>query len=251
MIQNFIFPLDLDLPAIQTLIASKEQFFGAVISLVDEPVVGVQSNVATFDSNASTAPALVLKQFPATLDENSLAAQLNQLQQQQSLILTSYAIVSVKSQDTWLAVFRQAAAPPPILGAGQSLNNIFATEFGGGSDFPMNSAYGGVVKPTQPQAALPARLAQGNRQIKVTNPANGLSVQCLVNDIGPWNTRDQYWANGTRPLSETQFANQTPAQNNQVPSNKAGIDLTPAAMDALSVVGAVNTRSATFNWQFV
>jgi hypothetical protein len=154
------------------------------------------------------------------------------------------------------AVF--SAQPPisPSLSAGSSSSvqvQIYATEFGGGSDYPQGSAYPpyGTVDPNQPQAALPAKLPPSqSRRILVTNTANGMSVYCLVNDLGPWNKTDAYWTNNRRPLSEYQMQNGIVAQDGKVPDNPAGIDLTPAAMQALGVQGPINTRSASVNWQF-
>jgi hypothetical protein len=132
--------------------------------------------------------------------------------------------------------------------------SVNASEFGGGSETGMNSAYGGTVDPNTPQAALPARLPAGMRQILVTNPANGKSVCVSVNDVGPWNTNDPYWdpsnQNGNRPMAENQYANKTKAQNGKVPDQNAGIDLTPAAMNALGVTGKPNTRQAPVTWSF-
>jgi peptidoglycan hydrolase-like protein with peptidoglycan-binding domain len=130
-------------------------------------------------------------------------------------------------------------------------SNINATEFGGGTESGMPSAYGGEVNPDQPEASLPARLARERRRIVVRNPANSRSVECKVNDVGPWNTRDPYWDEDHRPLAEAQFRDGTAAQNGDVPTNDAGVDLTPAAMEALGVNGPVNTRQAQVDWDFV
>lgn len=137
-------------------------------------------------------------------------------------------------------------------GGGKVLVNINATEFGGGSESGMDSAYGGKVHGDEPEAALPARLpmAKEQRQILVTNPKNKNSVVCLVNDVGPHNITDDYWNKGTRPKAEEQFRNNTKAENGHVPTNDAGIDLTPAAMDALGVPGKINTRQVHVDWRF-
>lgn len=116
------------------------------------------------------------------------------------------------------------------ISAGAVQTNILSTEFGGGSEAGMPSAYGGTVDPNQPQASLPARIARSQRQIQVTNLGNNRSVTCFVNDVGPWNTHDSYWEHGTRPASEAQTQNGEMAENGQVPTNEAGLDLTPAAM---------------------
>jgi len=129
--------------------------------------------------------------------------------------------------------------------------NINATEFGGGSESGMPSAYGGVVHPDKPEASLPARLPRERRRIVVRNPANSRSVECKINDVGPWNIRDPYWDEGRRPLAESQFRDGIEAQNGDVPTNDAGLDLTPAAMNALGVAGPVNTRQVHVDWDFI
>ena len=129
--------------------------------------------------------------------------------------------------------------------------DIYATEFGGGSDEGMESAYGGSVHSDELEASLPARLPdKGVRRIRVLNPRNGKAVICLVNDVGPWNTKDPYWKMETRPKAEAQFALKQKADNKRVPTNPAGIDLTPAVHDALGISGTVNTRSARVDWEF-
>jgi hypothetical protein len=128
---------------------------------------------------------------------------------------------------------------------------IFATEFGGRSEAGMSSAYGGKIDPNEAQVSLPARVDSNQRKIRVLNPNNGRIVVSLVNDVGPWNTKDAYWKTQTRPRAEAQFALKQKADNKQVPSNPAGLDLTPAAYDALGILGTVNTRSAKLDWEFV
>jgi hypothetical protein len=128
--------------------------------------------------------------------------------------------------------------------------NIAATEFGGGNESGMDSAYGGKVNPDQPEVALPAKVAASKRTVRVTSVVTGKSVVCKVNDVGPWNIKDKYWEGSGRPLAEEQFRNRTPAQNGEVPSNDAGIDLTPAVYDALGIPGSVNTRQTHVDWEF-
>jgi hypothetical protein len=128
--------------------------------------------------------------------------------------------------------------------------NIAATEFGGGSESGMDSAYGGKVNPNRPEVSLPAKVANSKRSVRVISVNSGRSVVCKVNDVGPWNTRDKYWEGSGRPLAEEQYRNRTPAQNGQVPSNDAGIDLTPAVYDALGIAGPVNTRQTHVDWEF-
>jgi hypothetical protein len=128
--------------------------------------------------------------------------------------------------------------------------NIAATEFGGGKESGMDSAYGGKVNPNALEASLPAKVPGAKRQIRVIHLASGHDVVCKVNDVGPWNTRDKYWEGSGRPLAETQFRNRTPAQNGRVPSNDAGIDLTPAVYDAFGIPGPINTRQTHVDWEF-
>jgi len=148
-----------------------------------------------------------------------------------------------------------ALAAVPVLEGPEAteerFTNILSTEFGGGDEAPMDSAYGGTVNPDQPEASLPGKLPQSKRQIRVFNVSNGRDVVCKVNDIGPWNKTDKYWQSGSRPLAEAQFRNRTQAENGDVPTNDAGLDLTPAAFDALGISGPVNSRQAHFDWEFV
>lgn len=152
-----------------------------------------------------------------------------------------------------LSVHALLAAKPKAGANGQTFANINATEFGGGSESGMDSAYGGKVHGDQPEAALPALLpkAKDKRRILVTNHKNGNTVVCLVNDLGPWNKTDDYWNHGTRPKAEEQFRDGKKAENGHVPNNDAGLDLTPAAMAALGVPGPVNTRQVHVDWRFV
>lgn len=140
---------------------------------------------------------------------------------------------------------RDAAAAPMQVHMG-----VYATEFGGGAEAGMPSAYGGLVQPAKLEVSLPARVPADRRLVVVENPANGNRARCRVNDVGPWNTADAYWDTGARPAAEAQHKGSRRAQNKRVPTNPAGIDLTPAVMDALGVAGKVNTRAALVNWWF-
>jgi len=61
-------------------------------------------------------------------------------------------------------------------------------------------------------------LVRNQRKIRVLNPNNGRIAVCLVNDMGPWNTKDAYWKTQTRPRAEAQFTLKQKADNKQVPS---------------------------------
>jgi hypothetical protein len=51
-------------------------------------------------------------------------------------------------------------------------------------------------------------------------------------------------------LAEQQYRDRTPAQNGHVPSNDAGLDLTPGAWKALGFAGNGNDK-AVLDWEFV
>ena len=140
-------------------------------------------------------------------------------------------------------------APSPRVpdGAPARLTGILATEFGGAGDRE-TSAYGGVVDPAQPQIALPARMPSDKRSVRVIH--NGHSIVCRVNDIGPWNTNDAYWERPDgRPASEAEHDQRRLAQNGRIPSNKAGIDMTPAVFTALGLPS--NLGMTVVDWEFV
>ncbi len=149
----------------------------------------------------------------------------------------------------------RADPPAPVVqgpaAGGGLFTTITATEFAGGPESGMPSAYGGTVDANAPQVALPAWLPAERRRVRVRSVATGQWVECRVNDIGPWNTRDVYWENGGRPLAEVQYRNRTSAQNGSVPENDAGIDMTPAVFAALGIPGPVNERQTHVDWEFV
>ena len=65
-------------------------------------------------------------------------------------------------------------------------------------------------------------------------------------DLGPWNYDDpMYVHNGERPLVEQQYEDGTPAQNGQVPTNNAAIDLTPPIAKAVGISG-----KGKVSWRF-
>ena len=117
--------------------------------------------------------------------------------------------------------------------------DITATEFGGpGDEQPV--AYSDVEPgwPDRPGVALPMRFSGTRPNVEVS--ANGRSIICQIVDVGPWypSTRgpaDPYWETGARPRAETDER-----------TNGAGIDLTPAAADAVGVEG-----KALVDWRFV
>jgi hypothetical protein len=140
--------------------------------------------------------------------------------------------------------WRFSMEPPKPVGI-YRFTRITATEFGGPSDSMsgQKTAYGtpgawwdrpGVALPAAfPLNALPV--------VRVRNVANGLTVDCPVIDKGPHydgtaaRPADPYWQTGKRPRAETDPA-----------TNKAAIDLTPAAARAIGLSG-----KGLIDWDFL
>lgn len=135
----------------------------------------------------------------------------------------------------------QFTAKPVVIGR---FTNILATEFGGTTD-EEHSAYDDehLITDVELGVSLPARFLSPRRSVRVFHWNR--SVVCPIIDVGPWNINDPYWANGTRPQAET-GVDMTGRK-----TNRAGIDLTPATMDALGIVGPRGTRSTVVDWEFV
>jgi RHS repeat-associated protein len=163
--------------------------------------------------------------------------------------------------------------PPPAVassasGPGSSaptagVFTVIASEFAGGSDYPLRSAYGPydaqgrgpIINPNQPGASLPFRFPSNNAPPGITvgirNPQSGLSTSAPILDVGPWNLGNNFWGTGAAPLAESQFAAHSRGQNGQIVTNPAGIDLTPATMDAIGATGPVNSRQVQVMWWFL
>lgn len=111
--------------------------------------------------------------------------------------------------------------------------DIMATMFGGTAD-PNKSAYPpyDTITNSEMSVALPFRFPNDERpQIDVVNKRTGKRVTCDIRDIGPWNINDPYWATGNRPQAESG----TDLTGRE--TNKAGIDLSPAAAAAIGLSG--------------
>lgn len=113
--------------------------------------------------------------------------------------------------------------------------NITATMFSG-----LKSAYGGPIIDASPGVALPFRFTGTRPRVRVTGKTSGVSVDCDIVDIGPWNINDPYWQTGTRPESET-GTDMTGRK-----TNGAGIDLTLAAATATQIDG-----KGLVDWEFI
>lgn len=115
---------------------------------------------------------------------------------------------------------------------------ITATFFGGSGD-PNTSAYDGhLITDDELGVALPYRFKGTRPKVRVFK--DGKSVDCAIVDVGPWNINDPYWETGARPQAESG------TDNTGRRTNLAGIDLTPAAADAIGLDG-----KGLVDWEFV
>lgn len=143
-----------------------------------------------------------------------------------------------------LAPSQPPAAGPVtgVLPAPRRFTRIIATVFN--SKEPGNKSLAYVdVKPgwdERPGCALPGRIFGKRPFVRVINQKNGQSVICELIDIGPWNVDDPYWATGMRPQAESG------RDKGGRHTNKAGIDLTPAAARAIGLNGL-----GFVDWEFV
>jgi N-acetylmuramoyl-L-alanine amidase len=122
---------------------------------------------------------------------------------------------------------------------------ITATEFGEGSD-EQQGAYGEWIDGNTRGVSFPYKWRDSPRpMVEVAGP--GGTVVVGVCDVGPWNTDDPNYVLGSeRPLAESQYADQTEAQNGMVPSNPAGIDLTAPIANEVGISG-----KGKVNWRLV
>jgi uncharacterized protein (TIGR02594 family) len=118
------------------------------------------------------------------------------------------------------------------------MTDITATVFGGAGDRQTSAYDGHVIGDTELACSLPFRFPAGARPL-VRVFGNGTSLVLPIVDVGPWNTDDPYWTLGTRPQAESG------TDHSGRHTNKAGIDLTPAAARLLGVDG-----KGEVDWQF-
>jgi len=137
---------------------------------------------------------------------------------------------------------KSVQSPPAGTGATDSpratpgrQTDIVATYFGG-----QQSAYGPPIDDSKPGVALPFKFTGERPRVRVTGKRSGQSIDCEIVDLGPWNINDPYWQTGTRPQAET--GTDTRGRH----TNKAGIDLTLAAAEALGIDG-----KGLVDWQFI
>lgn len=135
--------------------------------------------------------------------------------------------------------------PPP--GALGHYDNITATVFGGSAD-PNNSAYDEhYLNDTDLYVALPFKFKGDRPRVQVWHgEAYGVAT---IEDVGPWMTTDDYWAKGRRPIAEECYHHKKPLPSGphkgKVPSNDAGLDLSPALARMIGIEG-----KGEVSWRF-
>jgi uncharacterized protein (TIGR02594 family) len=144
--------------------------------------------------------------------------------------------------DTWASLGASEVAPPikPPSEAGW-IHDVTATVFGGAADNE-RSAYAPyeLLNDTDFYLSLPDRFEGARPRVGVKGP-NGISVVADIMDVGPWLTDDPYWMFNRRPTAEMCYLNKTPLPSGpnkgKIPSNPAGIDLSPALAKAVGISG--------------
>ncbi len=123
--------------------------------------------------------------------------------------------------------------------------DILASVFGGDSEVERSAYDNHRIGENEYTVALPYRFPGVRPKVKVTNPENGKSIVCSIEDVGPWNLNDPYWEtpNGKPQAASGKDLGQTGKVRR---TNKAGIDLSPAAARAIGVDGL-----ARVDWSFV
>lgn len=144
---------------------------------------------------------------------------------------------------------------PPATGPAANHAEIETTVFGGASD-PNNSAYPpyGYLNDSDLYVALPYSFPNSmfpNSPPRVRVYCGELSAVGEVRDKGPWTTDDEAYVMGTaRPIAETCHDMGAPLPSGpnagKVPSNRAGLDLSPALASKVGLQG-----KGLCNWEFV
>lgn len=148
----------------------------------------------------------------------------------------------------------EEALKPP-LGPQSNHCDIETTVFGG-SDDPNNSAYPpyGYLNDTDLYVALPYSFDSAlfpNNPPRVRVYHGELSAVGYVADKGPWTTDDADYVMGSaRPIAETCHDEGSPLPSGpnkgKVPSNRAGLDLSPALAERVELEG-----KGQCDWEFV
>jgi uncharacterized protein (TIGR02594 family) len=194
----------------------------------------------------STGPAVVKLQelLPKWVDGNfgtTTESLVKEFQRSQGL-----AVDGVVGEATWAALLDEE--PPLPMPSSDWIHGITATVFG--SLEGEQSAYGGQLDDSTPFVALPDRFEGTRPRVELMNTDGDIFLADIM-DVGPWMTTDDYWARkGARPVAETCYHNKTPIpsgpQKGRVPSNPAGIDLSPSLAKDLGIQGM-----GTVSWRLV
>lgn len=116
--------------------------------------------------------------------------------------------------------------------------NITATVFGGAGDHERSAYDGRLLGGSELYCALPFRFPGKRPKVRVFH--GDKQVETAIEDVGPWNEHDPYWAYGTRPQAESGH------DSRGRHTNLAGIDLSPAAARVLGIDG-----KGWVDWEFV
>ncbi len=139
----------------------------------------------------------------------------------------------------------KASPPPPTPIPDAVPGNVMHTDIEATTFNDRMGAYG-PIDLTQHGCSLPCAV-RAKRLVRITNKANGKSVIAPVVDKGPWNWTDSAYVLGdARPLAETQHKDRTRADDKQIPSNNAGIDLLPLTARQLGSDGKIFV-----DWEFI
>lgn len=167
--------------------------------------------------------------------------------------VTGNAVVTINGQDFQIEATPpvEPPLPPPLEEVWQT--DIETTVFGGASD-PNNSAYPpyAYINDIVLACALPWKWPSNKPrpQVEVRNRANGKTTIVEIIDLGPWMVDDDYWFKEVRPIAEMCFKDRRPLptgpNKGKIPSNSAGLDLTPAAAKAIGLSG-----KGKCDWRFV
>ena len=151
--------------------------------------------------------------------------------------------------DTWRELLKWAGqtpppVPPPTLPPPvptiKPQTRITATVFGGANDVNKSAYTGKVLDDIDMYVALPYRFDGIRPVVWVENAETGQQANVSIEDVGPWNTDDDYWTSGKRPQAESG----TDKRGRK--TNLAGIDLSPALAKRIGISG-----KGKVNWGFV
>lgn len=158
---------------------------------------------------------------------------------------TGKVVVTINGEDFMVSEPGPEEPATPLIKPNHQ--NIIATVFGGADD-PNDSAYAPYdrITDTEKSVALPYKFAEPRPKVRVFNAENELSVLCEIRDVGPWLTDDAAYVLGDhRPLAEPAGTTIPRGPNEGETSNGAGLDLTPAAAEAIRLQG-----KGTVHWMF-